>query len=85
MGFFVHENSYLRDGWNWIDFIAVIFGILELTPIPSLSLRPLRAFRILRPLKTVKAFPTMRKLVSGIINSIPPLISALFFMLFVMT
>jgi hypothetical protein len=27
----------------------------------------------------------MRKLVSGIINSIPPLISALFFMLFVMT
>ena len=85
MGCVFHRNSYLRDFWNWIDFIVVIFGILELTPIPSVSLKPLRAFRILRPLKTIKAFPAMRKLVTGMIISIPSLLSALFFMVFVMT
>lgn len=83
MGFFVHKNSYLRDYWNWIDFIVVIFGILELAPIPSISLRPLRAFRILRPLKTIKTFPAMRRLISGMLHSIPVLLSALLFMIFV--
>ena len=26
MGFIIHKNAYLRDGWNWIDFTVVIFG-----------------------------------------------------------
>jgi hypothetical protein len=26
MGFFKHMHGYLRDGWNWIDFIVVIIG-----------------------------------------------------------
>ena len=26
MGFVLRKNSYLRDGWNVIDFIVVIFG-----------------------------------------------------------
>ena len=28
MGFMLNENSYLRDGWNLIDFIVVIAGYL---------------------------------------------------------
>lgn len=28
-GFFVHHKAYLRDGWNWIDFIVVIVGLVE--------------------------------------------------------
>jgi hypothetical protein len=25
-GFIFHPNAYLRDGWNWIDFIVVLSG-----------------------------------------------------------
>jgi hypothetical protein len=30
LGFMLNENSYLRDGWNLIDFIVVIAGYLKL-------------------------------------------------------
>jgi hypothetical protein len=26
MGFFIHRNSYLRNGWNLLDFIVVVTG-----------------------------------------------------------
>ena len=26
MGFFIHKYAYLRDGWNFVDFIIVITG-----------------------------------------------------------
>jgi hypothetical protein len=26
MGFIVHKKSYLRDGWNFIDFFVVLSG-----------------------------------------------------------
>ena len=25
-GFIFHNHAYLRDGWNWLDFIVVILG-----------------------------------------------------------
>ena len=28
MGFFMHRNSYLRDYWNWLDFIVVITSLI---------------------------------------------------------
>lgn len=31
-GFVSNQNSYLRDGWNVVDFIVVITAILELIP-----------------------------------------------------
>ena len=24
LGFFAHKHAYLRDSWNWLDFIVVI-------------------------------------------------------------
>lgn len=52
MGFIFGKGSYLRDGWNWIDFIVVISGILTSVPdVPKVSF--LRAFRVLRPLRSL--------------------------------
>eukprot|EP00438_Fugacium_kawagutii_P033609 Skav205156 [mRNA] locus=scaffold593:470948:479545:- [translate_table: standard] len=31
-GFVLDKTSYLRDAWNWLDFIVVVTGILQLTP-----------------------------------------------------
>ena len=32
MGFIKHKNAYLRDYWNWMDFLIVIVSVLSLTP-----------------------------------------------------
>jgi hypothetical protein len=32
-GFIIHKNSYLRDGWNIIDFIVVITAVMEMLPL----------------------------------------------------
>jgi hypothetical protein len=32
MGFIINKNAYLRNGWNWIDFIVVIIGVFDLLP-----------------------------------------------------
>jgi hypothetical protein len=63
--------------------MVVLFGLTELTPLPNIPATGSRAFRVLRPLRSIRQFPRMRKLVSGLINSIPALINALFFMAFV--
>ena len=67
MGFTVHYNSYLRDKWNWLDFIVVVISILELLPFKIMKLRALRTFRVLRPLRSFKAMPAMRKLISSLL------------------
>jgi hypothetical protein len=32
MGFIMSEGCYLRDMWNWLDFIVVITGLLSVFP-----------------------------------------------------
>ena len=29
MGFVVTRNSYLRDGWNIVDFVIAVSGVIE--------------------------------------------------------
>jgi len=79
-GFIKHPNSYLRDGWNWIDFLVVLISLLELTLSDIVKLRSLRTFRVLRPLKSIKALPSMRKLLSALVSSLPNLSYAVLFM-----
>lgn len=58
-GFCLNRTSYLRDGWNWLDFLVVIVGWFDFLPnIPNL--RSLRTLRVLRPLRSINAIPSMR-------------------------
>ena len=82
MGFVLHENSYIRDYWNWIDFLVVVVGILEFTLKNAFKLRYLRALRVLRPLRSISLLPSMRRLMAGIIYSIPSLVNSYVFMFF---
>ena len=83
-GFVVHKNAYLRDKWNWIDFLVVIVGVIELTPLVQSSwIKALRVLRVLRPLKSINALPSMRKQISSLLGSLPSLMNALLFMFFV--
>ena len=69
-GFIVHKRSYLRDGWNILDFVVVIIGLISLLPdVPNL--KSLRVMRILRPLRSINAVPSMKRQVATLIRSLP--------------
>ena len=88
-GLFKHKNSYLRDSWNFIDFSVVLTSIIEMIllyyadSLPSLKM--LRALRVIRPLRSVKRVPSMRRLVSIMLKSLPELGNTLVFMMFFFT
>lgn len=84
MGFVFHQNSYLRDPWNWIDFIVVVLGLVEMLPLgSSANFKALRTLRVLRPLRSINAVPSMRRLLRSLFGSLPRLVHAATFLLFV--
>ena len=84
MGFVLHKNAYMRDPWNWLDFIVVIIGIVEFLPLFSLNtIKVLRVLRVLRPLRSIKSIPSMRRLIDSLLASIPTLANAVLFMFFI--
>jgi hypothetical protein len=84
MGFCSHKNSYMRDPWNWLDFLVVCIGIIEFIPsLPAANLKALRTFRVLRPLRSINAFPSMRRLIGSLLASLPSLGNAVVFMFFI--
>lgn len=86
-GLIMDRHSYLRDAWNWLDFIVVISALLSLLPGGSEGLAFLRVFRALRPLRSLNAVPQMKVLVNTVIGSVPRLgnvtaVGAFLFMVF---
>uniref|UniRef100_A0A3P9AJA7 Voltage-dependent calcium channel alpha-1 subunit IQ domain-containing protein n=1 Tax=Esox lucius TaxID=8010 RepID=A0A3P9AJA7_ESOLU len=77
LGFVFHKGSYLRNGWNIMDFIVVISGILATAGahmnIP-VDLRTLRAVRVLRPLKLVSGIPSLQIVLKSIMKAMVPLL-----------
>ena len=86
MGFIRHKNAYLKDAWNWMDFLIVIVSVASLTPgLDQSSLKALRTSRILRPLRSMSQLQSMRKLLETFFASIPGLINVCIFMTFIFT
>ncbi|KAM9475444.1 voltage-dependent R-type calcium channel subunit alpha-1E [Clarias gariepinus] len=77
LGFVFHKGSYLRNGWNVMDFIVVLSGILATAEahmnIP-VDLRTLRAVRVLRPLKLVSGIPSLQIVLKSIMKAMVPLL-----------
>ena len=79
---FTGKNSYMKDRWNWLDFLVVVTSWLSYVPaIPNVSV--LRTFRVLRPLKSISSNPRLQSLVVSILNSIPQLVGVLVLLFFV--
>ena len=81
-GFVLDDNSYLRDPWNWLDFLVVITGLLSFFPKINANLFALRTFRLLRPLKSINALPNMKIFIITLINSLGDLGNIFFLTLF---
>lgn len=67
MGLIVANESYLRDGWNWLDFLVVVTALLQ-SFVGNVS--AIRTFRLFRPLRTLSAIPSMKILVNTLLNSV---------------
>lgn len=81
-GFVLEPYSYLRDAWNWLDFIVVISSLINLFPQINANLFALRTFRLLRPLKSINALPNMKIFIITLINSLGDLGNIFFLTLF---
>ena len=84
MGFTKHEHSYMKDYWNWIDFIIVCISVVSLTPIADQdSLKAFRTARILRPLRSINSLESMKTLIEAFLRSIPSLLNVCVAMSFI--
>ena len=57
LGFLMNgPNSYLKDSWNVLDFIIVIFSLVSIvsTSLNMEILKIFRMMRVLRPLRMLK-------------------------------
>ncbi len=81
MGFIAEEGAYLRNGWNWLDFIVVCSGLLTFFDFPNVS--AFRAIRVLRPLRSLTIVPGMKVLIVSLLSSIPQLLNVVALLMFV--
>lgn len=63
----VTGRNFFRDPWNVFDFIVITLSLMPQTG----PLSVLRALRVLRVLRLVSAVPTLRRVVAGLISSLP--------------
>lgn len=59
------ENSYIRNGWNIMDFVIVIFSIVSLV-ISGNKLNIIKILRLLRVLRPLRIISRNRGLKIGI-------------------
>lgn len=55
-GFALNKYTYLRNPWNWLDFVVITSGYATIG-LDVGNLAGLRTFRVLRALKTVSIMP----------------------------
>ncbi|NWS28475.1 SCN5A protein, partial [Polioptila caerulea] len=71
-GFCLNEFTFLRDPWNWLDFIVIIMAYVgAFSDLGSVSV--LRTFRVLRALKTISVVPGLKIIVGALIQSVKKL------------
>lgn len=83
MGFIFIPRSYLRDGWNILDFCIVTTSLLPyVIGSQSLNLSSLRSLRVLRPLRTISSVKELKVLVATLFASFPYLVNTIIILFF---
>ncbi|KAM6971870.1 voltage-dependent T-type calcium channel subunit alpha-1H-like [Aplochiton taeniatus] len=81
------QGGYLGDTWNRLDFFIVLVGMLEYSlEGHNVSLSAIRTVRVLRPLRAINRVPSMRILVTLLLDTLPMLGNVLalcFFVFFI--
>uniref|UniRef100_A0A670JGT5 Ion transport domain-containing protein n=1 Tax=Podarcis muralis TaxID=64176 RepID=A0A670JGT5_PODMU len=78
------QKCYLGDTWNRLDFFIVIAGMMEYSlDGHNVSLSAIRTVRVLRPLRAINRVPSMRILVTLLLDTLPMLGNVLLLCFFV--
>jgi hypothetical protein len=85
-GFICGEKTFLKDGWNILDFIIVMFSIITMLLEGLMDtnvsfIRGFRALRALRPLKFVSKNEGIKTVVNALLESIPSLLNVMLIVL----
>ncbi|XP_048110700.1 LOW QUALITY PROTEIN: sodium channel, voltage gated, type VIII, alpha subunit b [Alosa alosa] len=71
-GFAIDSFTFLRDAWNWLDFMVISMAyVTEFVDLGNVS--ALRTFRVLRALKTISVIPGLKTIVGALIQSVKKL------------
>ncbi|XP_076465332.1 sodium channel protein 1 brain-like [Babylonia areolata] len=74
-GFILNPHTYLRDPWNWLDFIVIVSAFMTIIIQQAGSstsvgnMQGLRTFRVFRALKTVSIVPGLKTLVNALLRA----------------
>ncbi|XP_052794035.1 sodium channel protein 1 brain-like isoform X3 [Mya arenaria] len=87
-GFFINSYTYLRDAWNWLDFIVIVSAyftiVLENTGGQSSlgNLQGIRTFRVFRVLRTISIIPGLKTIVNALLRAFRMLLEVMMLICF---
>ncbi|XP_025994823.1 sodium channel protein 60E isoform X2 [Solenopsis invicta] len=67
-GFILCKYTYLRNPWNWLDFVVITSGYATIG-MQGGNLAGLRTFRVLRAFKTVSIMPGLKTIINALLHS----------------
>ncbi|GAA6214561.1 sodium channel protein type 4 subunit alpha A-like [Lates japonicus] len=80
-GFCIGSFTFLRDPWNWLDFMVISMAyITEFVDLGNVS--ALRTFRVLRALKTITVIPGLKTIVAALIQSVKKMVDVMILTVF---
>uniref|UniRef100_A0A8B9REZ8 Sodium channel protein n=1 Tax=Astyanax mexicanus TaxID=7994 RepID=A0A8B9REZ8_ASTMX len=80
-GFCIGSFTFLRDPWNWLDFMVISMAyITEFVDLGNVS--ALRTFRVLRALKTITVIPGLKTIVGALIQSVKKMVDVMILTVF---
>jgi len=82
-GFVLDKGSYLRDSWNIVDFFIVATSLLPIVITLNFSVNALRAFRVLRPLRTITKIRALKMIMKTLFYSFSLVMDSIYILLFV--
>ncbi|CAF4241326.1 unnamed protein product, partial [Rotaria sordida] len=80
-GFILEKYTFLRDPWNWLDFIVVILAYVTF----FINLGNIAVLRIFRVLITIAVVPGLKTIVGALIQSLISLRDALILSSFILS
>ncbi|XP_064621653.1 sodium channel protein type 4 subunit alpha B-like isoform X2 [Lineus longissimus] len=84
-GMILAEFTYLRDAWNWLDFVVITLAYLMFFIEELGNLSALRTFRVLRALKTVAVVPGLKTIVGALMEAVRRLRDVMILTIFVLS
>jgi hypothetical protein len=80
-GFLINgKSSYLRNVWNFVDFIIVVSSIISICLVNSKKLHIIKVFRllrVLRPIRMISRNEGLRLSLSALVLAIPGIVNVI--------